>query len=910
MADERFIVILTHEHTDFDALASLLAAHKLYPNAVPVLPRMINRNLRDFLALYRSALPFRLQEELPRRRVDYVIVVDTQTFSTIKGMRPDTPGQIIDHHPLQRELEPGWSYWGDEVGATATLLVEQIADRQISLTPVEATLLLLGIYEDTGSLVYVTTTTRDLGACAWLLDQGANLQVVNRFLHHPLTQEQADLYTQLAENSNIHEVTGHSIVIASASAPDYGDEISTLAHKLRDVYDPSGLFLVVDLGDRIQVVARSTTDAVDVGAITQELGGGGHGRAAAALVRSRTPADVEAHLLDLLHDMVRPSTTVDRIMTHGYPTTVAPDTTVGDMMVITQRYGFEGYPVVDGEVADDLGKRSAYADQIRGLITRRQVDRALHHGLVSHTIDHYMRTGQVWVTPDQSIAELQKVMIESGWGQIPVVDSENRAIVGIVTRTDLIKLWGKPVQASRREDIALHMETSLPKPLHDLLQVAGNAAEALDFPLYAVGGFVRDLLLSRPNFDVDLVVEGDAIDLARFLAKEYGGRVRSHRRFGTAKWILPEPPSSVPGRIPGDGAKPGLPPGLNGILAAPASLDFVSARTEFYEEPTALPTVEHGSIKLDLHRRDFTVNTLAICLNPGRWGELLDFYGGERDLQEGLIRVLHTHSFVDDPTRILRALRFEQRFGFRIEQRTAELMADSVDLLDRITPARVRHELELIFLEAQPEHVLRRMQEIGAVAYIHPDLRTDDWVAERFERLRRAIDPYHLPAEMDQLYFAIWTYRLDRSQIPALDRRLTLMRSTISLLENLHELKGHEVQLGQPRLQPSEIYQILKPAMEASRLLMRIITESDLMRERIDLFETELRGVRLHVDGQDLKRLGLTPGPAYRRILDKTRNAWLNGELFSAEEERLLVEHLVAAELQVQHEARQNRRSR
>ncbi|HSN77324.1 MAG TPA: CBS domain-containing protein [Anaerolineae bacterium] len=884
MAADSFTVIVTHEHTDFDALASMLGAHKLFPEAVPVLPRTLNRNLREFLALYRSGLPFRQQEELPRRLVDRVIVVDTQSFTTVRGMKPDTPGLIIDHHDLPQTPEPGWSHWGGEVGATATLLVEKLAERSLALTPLEATLLLLGIYEDTGSLVYVTTTPRDLRASAWLLEQGANLQVLRRFLHHPLSPAQTDLYSKLAENSQVHDIAGQSVVIATAYAPDYNDEISTLAHSLRDVYEPAGLFLLVDLDDRIQMVARSTSDAVDVGSIAKQLGGGGHARAAAALIRNRSVDDVQAQLLDLLQETVKPSLTVAQIMTHGNPITVPPGTTIEEMAPIIQRYGFEGYPVV--ETQD--GQRASHAGQLRGIISRRQVDRATHHGLASHPIDRYMRTGRITVTPDTSIADLQRLMIESGWGQIPVVDPASDQIIGIVTRTDLIKLWGSPAAHSRREDIALRMESSLPAPLLATLRTAGQAAEALGYPLYAVGGFVRDLLLGRPNFDVDLVVEGSAIELTRRLAKAHGGRVRDHRRFGTAKWILP---------TGDDGAAPRSTTGLHTVHDGPlpAALDFVSARTEFYAEPTALPTVERGSIKLDLHRRDFSINTLAINLTPGRWGELLDFYGGERDLQEGLVRVLHTHSFVDDPTRILRAARFEQRFNFRIEQRTAELIGDAVDLLDRVTPARVRHELELIFAESRPEQALRRLEELGVLAHIHSGLHVDDWVVSRFESLRAAIQDRSgaLPADVDQLYFAIWTYRLEALAFAQLDQRLNLMRSTLAVLDNLHDLKGDVPRLEQLDLQPSEIYHILQPASDSTRFLLPIITASETVKAHIRRYEQTLRYVRPRTDGRDLKRMGLAPGPLYRQVLDAARGAWMDGRIQTEAEERALVDRLV-----------------
>ena len=290
-------------------------------------------------------------------------------------MKSDTPGMIIDHHALQKPMEAGWTFWGGDTGATTTLLVEQIRERKIAVTPVEATLLLLGIHEDTGSMVYATTTPRDILAAGWLLERGANLQVLARFLHHPLTPAQKELYAKLAENSETVSIAGHSIVIAPAVAPDYQDEISTLAHALRDIYDPAGLFLLVDLGDRIQLVARSTTDAIDVGAIAKEMGGGGHPRAAAALIRNQTLPEVSARLQDLLRATIKPSLTVGQIMTHGTPITVPPDTTIGDMAEVIQRYGFEGYPVVDNADTRRTAARPIQADQLRGLISRRQVDR-------------------------------------------------------------------------------------------------------------------------------------------------------------------------------------------------------------------------------------------------------------------------------------------------------------------------------------------------------------------------------------------------------------------------------------------------------------------------------------------------------------------------------------------------------
>ncbi len=856
-------LIVTHEHADFDAIASLLAAHKVYPHAIPVLPRSINRNVRNFLTLYRDAFPFVRPEDLARRRVARVIVVDSQSFQPPRGVSRETPVLVIDHHPPRQDLPDHWEYRGEVLGATTTLLVEQIVEQGISLTPIEATLLLLGIYEDTGSLLYRTTTSRDVRAASWLLEKGANLDIVNRFLHHPLSEEQRDLFLRLSEAAETLDVYGHTVVIAAASAPAFMDELSTLAHKLRELYEPDGIFVLVELDGRVQVIARSTSDAVDVGAIARALGGGGHARAAAAVVRDKSLADVKAELKRLLREHIRPAVTVADIMSHGVRT-LSPTTTVAQVDTEMRRYGFEGFPVVDPE-----------SGALLGIVTRRQVDRALHHGLGRAPVERIMHSGQFTVRPQDSVETLQKIMMQSGWGQIPVVNGDGR-IIGIVTRTDLIKLWGQEEVGSRKEEIARRLEQALPPALLQLLRIVSQEAAALNMPLYAVGGFVRDLLLGEKNWDVDLVVEGDAIRLAQHLARKYGGRVRSHRRFGTAKWILPEEGFVVQGE------------GL------PETLDLVTARTEFYEHPTALPTVERSSIKQDLHRRDFTINTLAIRLDGEHWGELLDFYGGEADLQKGLIRVLHSLSFVEDPTRILRAVRFEQRFGFRIEERTEQLIADARDLLARVSGPRIAHELELILKEREPEKALARLHHLGVLPYIHPALTFNEEIAARFARLRQALTRRDPPDAVERLYMALWLYDLARADVQGIIERLQLRRETIRLLEDTLAVRRAREELKAPETRPSRIVRLLDRRTPAALFVVAVAEDHPLIWERYDRYMAEWRHVRPTIDGDFLrKELGLKPGPHFGRILRRLRDAWLDGEIHTVEEERALLARLV-----------------
>lgn len=907
-----YTVILTHEHADFDALASLLGAALIFPGAIPVLPRTINRNGRAFLALYRNQLPFIEPKEMPRGEVDLAILVDTRSFNSVKGMDKQTRFLVIDHHSVDEPLPDGWRCWEDalgpmNVGANTTLLVEKLMAQHQDLRPIEATLLALGIYEDTGSLIYKSTTHRDLRCAAWLLEQGANLEVLNQFMNYPLSEDQLTLSQQLADASEHLEIVGQSIVIATASAPDFKDELSALAHKLRDLYDADGIFIIVDLGDRIQVVARSTTDAVNVGKVTEDLGGGGHNRAAAALVRDGDLDEVRQRVISLLRKYTHPPATVRQIMSRGRPQLLSPDMAVDEAAQRMRRWGHEGFPVV--VEGDDK-------EQLVGILTRREADRAIDHKLGSRPVHKVMSAGDITIHPDSSIDELHRLMIESGWGQIPVVD-EGGKIIGIVTRTDLIKLWGEVGSAADQlPDVTRQLVETLSPTQYQLLQIAGETASGMGYSVYVVGGFVRDLLLDRARerhgvLDMDIVVEGDAIELIEAMRQQYGGRIVPHHRFGTAKWILDDPAAPVHAEL------------LKEAIDLPAHLDFVTARTEFYTEPTVLPTVAQGSIKLDLHRRDFTINTLAIVLTPDRWGDLLDFYGGLSDLRRGLIRVLHSLSFVDDATRILRAVRYEQRFGFTIEPRSMELLRDAVELIDRVSPARIRHELERMLQEDEPEKAMRRLHELGVLAAIQPQWQVDAALEAYFVTLRarsQSDDPLARAAfdpeqgePIVRLYWGLLVYPLlpdtqppeiedrDAAQPPnGLDDeiigRLMLRGETQRFMRKLRHLKAHLSELLDPSTPPSRIVAILDRATPAALLLLSIVEGDPLLHERLRRYIAKWQQIRPSLDGHALRAMGLRPGPIYGEILSQLRAALLDGEIEAGEEERALVQRLMGSQ--------------
>jgi tRNA nucleotidyltransferase (CCA-adding enzyme) len=859
-------LILTHDNADFDAIASLLGAAKLYPGALPIIPRRVNRNVRDFLHLYWDEFPFQRPQEVPitkADRVGLVTLVDSQHIPSLKGIDEETHFHIIDHHALARELPPGTRMTLQSTGATATLMVDEFQRQRIRLSPNEATLLLLGIYEDTGSLTYASTTPRDARAAAWLLEQNASLDIVRQFLNYPLSESQRSLYDRLADAFESYEIEGRTVMIAVARAEGYVEEISSLAHKLRDLFEPDALFLVVAMEDHTQLVARSTNDAIDVGAIATHFGGGGHARAAAALIRHVNLSQIHDQLLKVLRQHVRPPTTVEQIMSYGVRT-LAPSDTVTKAATMMTRYGHEGFPVVeDGEIV--------------GVLTRGEIDKALHHKLGGTAIRQFMRKGPFYVTPQDSVEKLQALMTHEGLGQVPVVD--NGKIIGIVTRTDLIKLWAEPPQPSRADEITERLAAALPQALLHLLREAGRLAAEQGDSLFIVGGFVRDLLLGTPTLDIDLVVEGDAIQLARQLAQSYGGRVRSHQRFGTAKWLINDSQISTPD------------------IQLPEFLDFVTARTEFYEHPSALPEVERSSIKQDLHRRDFTINTLAVQLDPDFYGELLDFYGGENDLKRGLIRVLHSLSFVEDPTRILRAARLEQRLGFRIEARTKELLRDALDLLDRVSGERIYHELHLIFHEAKPERALLRLDNLAVLRQVYPDLKTDDWVVQRLIEIRSGLDntPWSSTQPKDVHYLGLLIFRLTEKALHEVVTRLRIRTEDASTLQQVQILKSLMPQLHQPR-RPSQLYHMLEPFSSEALLVGWLACEDEVARAQLAQFQRELQGMEPIISGHYLRQeFNLRPGPLYRQILDHLRAARLDGQVITLADEHTLVERWLEA---------------
>jgi len=880
-------VILTHEQADMDALASQLGAWILEPDAYPILPRKINRNGVSLIAAYGDQLPYIDYKLMPREPISEVILVDTQSLITLKGMHQDTKIVVYDHHPLKDDIDPDWDLNLVTSGSNVSQMIERIKQKGIEVTSLQATILALGLYEDTGSFSYGSTTPADLRAAEFCIAQGADLDNINRFLYPPLSAEQNKLYDRLLKNIQTFDIEDQTILVAKSDAMDIHDEISSVAHKMRDVLNPDALLILVSTEQGIRLVARSTTDQVDVSGIAEDLGGGGHKRAASALIRPQGHLDEAqtcafldeqyASMVESMQNHVKPAITVKSLMSKD-PLLLSPDTSAKEAHRLMQRYGYEGYPVVS-------------EGQVVGLLNRREVDRTISHGL-DLSVESLMMAGDVTIPTDASLEDLQSIMGTSGWGQIPVISPDSGDIVGIVTRTDLLKTLTPKTDVPSKAEVAEKLSRAVPPARLALLCKLADEADKINLPIFVVGGFVRDLLLGYPSLDFDIVVEGDAIFFANRIAERYGGRVLSHRRFGTAKWNIAEVHYELIEAF-----------GLDFDCEEsqlPDSLDLITARTEFYEQPAALPTVESSSIKMDLHRRDFTINTLALRLDGEHYGKIYDYWGGLADLEKCHIRVLHALSFVDDATRLLRAVRFEQRFDFRIEPRTLALMEESLPLLNKLTGARLRHEVNLILAEPKATAMIARLDDLGILKAIHPALPWNESIKSELAALNNLhIDPvWELPKYSDHLdirqtlSYLLWLGHLPEMTLRSISSRLRFKSDLKKML--LATSKLHQVETTLIDATPSQIVHTLEKMPRITIYASYLATPNEKLQELLWAYIDHWARIAPLTTGNDLRQMGLPPSPAYGHILTALRDAWLDGKIQSAEDEQALLQKLVS----------------
>ncbi len=884
MMQKNLSIITTHVNADFDAMASMLAAQKLYPEAKVVFPGSQDKNLRNF---FIQSMVYLLNiadiNQIDFSSICHLILVDTRRPNRIGRFKqvlenPNLLIHIFDHHPSMLNDIEGEYEVCQSTGATTTILTEIIQSRQLPVSSDEATIMCLGIYEDTGSFTFASTTERDLKAAAFLLGKGANLNIVADLISREITPEQVNILNDMIHGMTHQLIKGIDVVFTSVKTDRYVPDFAFLVHKMINMENIDAIFAMALMENKIYVVARSRIQELDVGAVLTKMGGGGHAAAAAATVKEKTLPQTEQEIITILFDSVESNQRARNLMSSP-PITITETQNCSNASEILNRYNINALVVVE-----ENGKSPI----LQGYITRQVIEKALYHKLGKVLVRDYMNTEMAVVEPDASIDEIREKIIVNKQRLLPVV--VKKQLLGVITRTDLLNTLVRPnenqeINAFDTADHPVHvrsrnifhlMKERLPDQVINHLKAIGRVADDLNISAYVVGGFVRDLFLNRKNEDIDIVVEGDGIRFAKKYAKTINGRIHSYAKFGTAVVTFP-----------------------NGY-----KLDVASARMEYYTYPAAMPIVAMSSIKLDLYRRDFSINTLAVRLNKKYFGTLIDFFSAQRDIKEKVVRVLHNLSFVEDPTRVFRAIRFEQRFGFTIGGVTATLIENAIrmDFFKRLSGKRLLSELILILEEENPPVAFERLNDYNLLQAIHPSIGYNHSLASLFGATKKVLDWYDLLFINDShqkwiVYLLGLFHQIRNNQdIREIIKRLEI-KPRYQKIFDIEKVKAERCLRRYEKevpLKHSDLAKQLSGFKIELILFMMSVTSKEKVKRRISYYLTHLRHVRVLITGKELKMLGIEPGPVYRTIFDAVLAARLDGTIKTHDQEMAMAKRYAA----------------
>jgi tRNA nucleotidyltransferase (CCA-adding enzyme) len=937
-------LVLCHTTADFDALGAAVGLCVLRPGSRIVLTGGCHPTVRDFLALHRDEYPLIERRSVNPQQIRSISIVDASQRDRLGKAAEwlDLPQvseiAVFDHHKEAHSDIRATVTQIEAVGSSTTLIVEKLreklknqpenSDTPSRLLPSEATVMALGIHVDTGSLTFEGATARDATALAWLMEQGASLRVIAEYVEPGLSPQLQDLLREALKNLRSEILHGYSVAWVLLSTEAYVPGLSSLANRLLDLTETDALLLgnvykfsekdnnpniepESPVSNRLTIIGRSRIEGTNLSQLFQPLGGGGHARAASLATRDVDPLLTLNQLADELKTQIPHPPTARELMSSPVRS-IRPETSVGEAHRILLRYGHSGLPVVDA------------GDRLAGIISRRDIDIALHHGFSHAPVKGYMTPQLKTIAPDTLLPEIESLMVMYDIGRLPVL--ENGQLVGIVTRTDVLRELHQQKARDRGSNAELSycpipesveqlLRSRISAELWQLLSIAANIAAERGWQLYIVGGAVRDLLLTTDHTlaltDIDLVVDGKCgsddsgagVELASSLQKLYpDSRLDVHGQFQTAALLWHK-----------DSAFGSL------------WVDIATARTEFYPYPAANPEVEASSIRQDLYRRDFTINALAVRLGFPRSGELLDFFGGLLDLQARQIRVLHANSFIEDPTRIYRAVRFAVRLGFEIEPQTEGYIRHALasGIYYRIqgengrAPAletRLKSELKYILQAPYWKVALQMLGDLQALRCIHPTLELDRELWRQLRLLDRCLNgiprkkeeelPRKKPEGRSQKeeatpnsQFPIPNSQFPIINIPDWQMRLELLiaylapeyRSKVAAnlqlpadsIKRLEVLEAGKNQLAErlPKCElPSQLVLLLRN-YELPVLIAIAIQSPRIARRQILEYLTRWAQVEPPLNGNDLKALGYKPGPGFKRMLDDLLAALLDGDL-------------------------------
>ena len=902
-------LILCHQTVDFDALGAAVGLSLLRMDSRIVFAGGAHPVVRNFLALYRDEFAIIELRSVNTKQISTLIVVDSQKRERLGKASSwfDLPNikniEIYDHHlnnisdldipATFTEIEP--------VGATTTLIVERMQRENIHPNPIEATVMALGIHVDTGSLTFPQSTSRDVYALAWLMERGANIKTIAEYCDPGLSPQLQQLLQKALETLQKTDIRGYTVASVLLTTETFVSGLSNLAERLLKLTESDALLLGNFYNKRrnqkpykkgrLTIIGRTSIEGTDLSHLFQLYGGGGHKQAVSLMLREVDPKSTLDKLLqEFIAQIPYPLTARD--LMSSPVRTIRPETTIEQAQKVLFRYGHSGLSVVDE------------SDRLVGIISRRDLDLAFHHGLSHAPVKGHMAQHLKTITPDTILPEIESIMVTNDVGRLPVV--ENNELLGIVTRTDLLRQIyqarkerqdknGKPSLLS--SCLLPSMSQHLSSPIWKFLQFAAKEAEKRGWHLYIVGGAVRDFFLSeKEEFlslqDIDLVVDGfhhsadvgAGVKLASTLRKTFpNARLSVHGEFQTAALLWHRDPQ------------------LGSLW-----VDIATSRMEFYPYPAANPTVEASSIRQDLYRRDFTINALAVRLTSPREGELLDFFGGISDLQSRKIRVLHANSFIEDPTRIYRAVRFAVRLKFEIEPQTKNYISNAIKsgiyeqliIKDYTVPAlrtRLKTELKYILEAHYWKPALKLLADLDALLCLHSNLVLDDmlwWQIRYISRWLRYLDPKNrLEHWLLRLEILIGRLKTVESSKIAIDFQLP--KDSVQRLKKISKIEFEINETLSKYNLTSEITRLLN-LYQLPDLILVAVRSSKQNRRVIWQFITKWSNIQPLLNGNDLKAMGYKPGPKYKIVLDRLLSATLDKKIQTKEEAEKLVKQIMS----------------
>ncbi|MGB9755724.1 MAG: CBS domain-containing protein [Desulfurella sp.] len=835
-------VITCHIEPDFDAIASAIAAKLLYPDAVLVFPNLPKRSKKNFL-IQSTIYAYADFQKVDLDKIDTLIVVDTHQKSRIGDFAKIVDKVKVicfDHHP-DGDIDCCELYF-EKTGANTTQVVMKLKERNIDFSAEEATLFMLGIYEDTGKLLYPSTTVKDFQICAYLLEKGAKLDIVSSVLEETMQETQVYLLNELIKNARIFEYNNINIVLSFAQHSDYIGEVANIVNTFLSMKKADAAICVFRMQSRIFVIGRSVNKKVDVARILKVFDGGGHTLAASATVKDLTLIEVlddatlairESffHIIKARDIMSTPAKCVEK------------DNSVAYCNEVMAKYGINSLIVLNN-------------GELVGIASRPTLQRAIYHNYAQEPVEKFMVTDFFTVSEDVPLSTIKTIIIDQKQRIIPVI--KDAKVVGVLTRTNILSLINQTDQKLMRKvlKVDLKLKNKLDEKIYNFFRIILEVSLRLKMKAYAVGGMVRDLIMDMPIKDIDIVVEGNAIEFANEFSRLIEGKLVTHNEFKTASVIK-------------DGEK----------------IDFATARQEYYDEVSSgLPHIEESSLKLDLYRRDFTINTLAISLNEN-FGELIDYFGGIKDIKDKKIRILHNLSFIEDPTRVFRALRFAEKFNFFLGQQTEKLMKNALNLsvLNAVSKNRLFLELSLILKEEKVVEILKRINEYKIFKYLHKEFYIEESCFTLIESAKDFVKmcTFFCPIEfkIEAIYFSILKFCFRKKF-----NLTNILGVNDEKIEKIYQqMLEINIFLSKKR-NNSEIYFFLKSKLLESQIAAFAISKSNSVKNSLVLYIRDLQSTKSFISGKDLITLGFKPSEQFGKILNDCFEKQIEGNFSSKQE--------------------------